>query len=163
MRSRSHVFSRIQADEGVSGTSSGAHPLDNGSSHDARYGSAATSLEPSPSSRPPLIVHADPKDCVYHTQELQNPLPSIPVPPSMPVEQVPDTTWSVSDIHATLQGVTTAAPEQETAEVHTSERFLHLTLPWVFGQRVLAMMAGEDVHSVGSNGSEPLPAYEPRR
>ncbi|EIW53819.1 uncharacterized protein TRAVEDRAFT_51562 [Trametes versicolor FP-101664 SS1] len=157
MRSRSHVPSKAQADDSVPETHSRAHSLVSGSSCGARYGSVP-SLEPSPSSRSLLAVRADPKDCEHHGQELPTLPPPIPVPSS--TEQIPDT----SDIHAVPQGASTAAPGQETAtDAHITERFLNLTLPWVFGQRVLAMMADGDSHSVDSDGSEPLPAYEPHR
>ncbi|KAL1940460.1 hypothetical protein VTO73DRAFT_9032 [Trametes versicolor] len=58
-------------------------------------------------------------------------------------------------------GLATSGADPERAEA-PGERLLHLALPWVLGQRVLAFIAREDARSVDSGGSEPLPAYEPR-
>ncbi|OJT11257.1 hypothetical protein TRAPUB_12210 [Trametes pubescens] len=116
----------------------------------------ATIFERPPSSRP-LTPHlrANRKDrnVPGHVHEL---LPPAPPPPfsGVPV---------LSPADGIRAGPETA-PEVVTAGAH-GERLLHLALPWVFGQRVLAMMvAGEaaDAHDVDSNGSEPLPAYVPR-
>ncbi|KAL1940488.1 hypothetical protein VTO73DRAFT_9060 [Trametes versicolor] len=162
VRSRWHVFSKAQADENssVPENRSRAHSLVAGSSDSTRYGSAA-SLEPPPSSRPLLAVHADHKDVEHYGRELPRPSSSFPVPPSL--EHQPERPGEPSDIHAACEGAPAVAHEPGTADGHTPERFLQLTLPWAFGQRVLAMMACEDANSVGSDGSESLPAYEPRR
>ncbi|OJT10243.1 hypothetical protein TRAPUB_13236 [Trametes pubescens] len=54
-------------------------------------------------------------------------------------------------------------PEWVTAGAHgLGERLLYVSLPWALGQRVLAIIAGEDARSVDSGNSEPPPAYEPR-
>lgn len=55
----------------------------------------------------------------------------------------------------------TSGADPERAEA-PGERLLHLALPWVLGQRVLAFIAREDARSVDSGGSELLPAYVPR-
>ncbi|OJT10242.1 hypothetical protein TRAPUB_13235 [Trametes pubescens] len=164
----SHIrtFSKIQAEEDVPGIRTHTHSIVSGSSHGARYGSA-TSLGPSPSCRSLLAVDADHKNRACHGQALPRPAtPPIPTPPSM--EHLPDGTGSSSDvrspsdIHVAPQGIATTSSELEAAAEAPGERLLHLALPWVLGQRVLAMIGGEDAHSVGSDISEPLPAYEPR-
>lgn len=53
----------------------------------------------------------------------------------------------------------TAGPKMADVQ---GERLLHLALPWVLGQRVLAFIAREDARSLDSSGSELLPAYAPR-
>lgn len=60
-----------------------------------------------------------------------------------------------------FHGVPEAPPEPETIGA-SGERVLHLALPWVFGQRVLAIIAREDAHHMDDDYSESLPAYEPR-
>ncbi|OJT10245.1 hypothetical protein TRAPUB_13238 [Trametes pubescens] len=129
------------------------------SSRGARYGSA-TNPEPSSSSRPPTLrMSVDHKRGGYHKQELPGPPPPLPVLPA--AEYLPDRSESLP---AVSQDVAATAPELVTAAGAHEERLLHLALPWAFGQRVLAMMAGysEDARSMDSSGSEPLPAYEPR-
>ncbi|KAL1940454.1 hypothetical protein VTO73DRAFT_9026 [Trametes versicolor] len=65
------------------------------------------------------------------------------------------------DVPQTARDVSADDP-QIMVEDAQGERLLHLALPWVLGQRVLAFIAREDARSVESGGSEPLPAYEPR-
>lgn len=94
------------------------------------------------------------KDHDAPRDEFTNPSPSPAV-----LVPVPSSTEDISAL--ARRAVSEATPEVVTAGAQ-GERLLHLALPWVFGQRVLAIMAGEDAHSMDSDGSEPLPAYEPR-
>ncbi|OJT10247.1 hypothetical protein TRAPUB_13240 [Trametes pubescens] len=148
----SRVLSKSQAEDSVAGvrtrTRSVASDSESGSSRGARCGSATvtSSLEPSPSSRSLLAVHADRKN---DQQGLPRPPSPVPAPPSM--ERLPEPRGNSSD------------GESETGEAHGGERLLHLALPWALGQRMLAMMAGEDPGRVEGEGEETLPANEPRR
>lgn len=126
-------------------------------------GRAPSFLEPS------SAIDVDRKGSGYLEQELPSPGPPTLVPPS--AEHLPpDSADSGPAGQWQSQAVAFAATEPHAAEslgtagAWQGERLLHLALPWVFGQRVLAMMAGEagDARSVESGGSEPLPAYEPR-
>ncbi|OJT10246.1 hypothetical protein TRAPUB_13239 [Trametes pubescens] len=154
VRSHPRVCSKIQPRAGADDSVqvAGTHTRTRTRTHSivsesgARYGSAASSLEPPPSppSRPPPVIPADRKDCEQHGQER----PPRPTPP--PTERLPD-----------------AAPAQETAAVAAGElgeaHPFHFALPWALVQRMrmLAMMAGEGEGE--GEGEEPLPAYEPRR
>lgn len=158
--SAARVALKYRVDDGVPDSNpTRTHSLAaSGSSRGALYGSG-TSLDPSPSSRPPSFqVHASGRDCERLGPEARpRPLPPVPVHPS--TEHPPNR----SEFAGAAAAFAMAPPELVTENVH-GERLLHLALPWRLGQRVLAMMAGEDVHSqVDSEGSEPLPAYEPRR
>lgn len=93
---------------------------------------------------------------------LPSPLPPLIVPPSAELlSGAGDRADSPADQSQATTFAAASAPGRETADAQ-GERLLHIALPWVFGQRVLAMMAREDARSVDSDGSEPLPAYEPR-
>ncbi len=122
----------------------------------SRYDSA-TSLGPSssPSSRSPAI-YTDHKGSGFCGEELPGFLPSFSVPPS--TEHVPDRSENFAGQYAVP--LTAVASDLEMADAQ-DERPLPLALSWVYEQRVLAMIAGEDAPSVDSCGSEPLPAYEP--
>lgn len=126
-----------------------------GSSHDAQDGSAAA-LEGTASSRPPTPdVHLGGKPGGPSGQEPPRFLsPPVVLPDA---ESLSAITRSPGHILA----VSEAVPESVTVGAY-GERLLHFALPWVFGQRMLAILAREDTRSVDSRNSEPLPAYEPR-
>ncbi|EIW53828.1 uncharacterized protein TRAVEDRAFT_51568 [Trametes versicolor FP-101664 SS1] len=149
------LFQRSHAEEVVS--------LAKGSSRTESLGSepgssrGATIFERPPSSRPPTPdPHVGRKDHDTLRDETTNPPPSprVPVPVSPPMEDI-------SALARREASESEAAPELVAAGAQ-GERLLHLALPWIFGQRVLAMMAGEDARSVDSDDSDPLPAYAPR-
>ncbi|OJT10239.1 hypothetical protein TRAPUB_13232 [Trametes pubescens] len=115
---------------------------------------------PSSSHRPPTpeTIHVESKDRESTELEFPGPASFTHASPARDRPSCSARQYSVPQ----AEDVAMAAPELETVEAPV-ERLLHLALPWAFGQRVLAMMAGEDTRSVNSNGSEPPPAYEPRR
>ncbi|KAL1940463.1 hypothetical protein VTO73DRAFT_9035 [Trametes versicolor] len=126
-----------------------------GSSHDAQDGSAGA-LEGTPSSRPPTPdVHLGGKHAGHSGQEP----PRLLSPPVV----LPDaeSLLAITRSPGRIPDVSEAVPESVTVGAY-GERLLHFALPWVFGQRMLAILAREDTHSVDSRNSEPLPAYEPR-
>ncbi|EIW53814.1 uncharacterized protein TRAVEDRAFT_23109 [Trametes versicolor FP-101664 SS1] len=148
----SRVLSKSQAEGGVMRVRPRTRSSlsESGSSRGALYGSA-TSFGPPSTPRSLAAAHADRKNDQQHGQEL--PIPPLPAPAPPSTESLPEPQGNTSDV------------ERETVEVHSEahhagERLLHLALPWALGQRMLAMMAGED--RVGGEGEETLPAYEPR-
>ncbi|KAL1940457.1 hypothetical protein VTO73DRAFT_9029 [Trametes versicolor] len=151
----SRVSQKYRVEEVVSPTGGYAHPYSECLASGPGSSRGATIFERPPSSRPPTPdLHVGHKDHDALKDETTKPHPSPPV--SAPV---PSSTEEISTF--ARRAVSEAAPEVVTGGAH-GERLLHLALPWVFGQRVLAMMAGEDARSVDSDGSEPLPAYAPR-
>ncbi|KAL1940465.1 hypothetical protein VTO73DRAFT_9037 [Trametes versicolor] len=139
--------------DGVTESATRSHPL---LSSKSRSDSATNlELEPEPQSH---TIYTDQKDCEFDGEELPECPPSFSAPPS--TDHLSDRADSPADWDAAPL-YTPVPPALETAGTQ-GDRNLHLALPWVFGQRVLAMMASEDARSVESGGSEPLPAYEPR-
>ncbi|KAL1940470.1 hypothetical protein VTO73DRAFT_9042 [Trametes versicolor] len=154
---RSSVCSKVQADNSIPETRTRTHSIVSGSSHSAHYGSATSSELPS-SSRPP--TDQTPMD--HKAGEPHAPCPQpMSVPP--PAKDRSSPTCPRDPVEMP-QNVSESTPELDTAEPqgHAGERLLHFALPWAVGQRMLAMMAGQDARSVHSGDSEPLPAYEPR-
>ncbi|EIW53820.1 uncharacterized protein TRAVEDRAFT_23112 [Trametes versicolor FP-101664 SS1] len=139
------VGSKHQADSGVQDGGASTSSLGSARSRGALDGSAETlACSPSSSSRrtPTLTVDVDNKHRESSEPELPSHGPSPSLLPTLPRSPV--------------------APEIEEiggAPSH-SERILRFELPWVLGQRVLAVIAREDAR--GESGvEEPLPAYEP--
>ncbi|KAL1940466.1 hypothetical protein VTO73DRAFT_9038 [Trametes versicolor] len=139
------VGSKHQANNGMQDGGASTSSLGSDSSRSALDGSAETlACSPSSSSRrtPTLTVDVDNKHRESSESELPSHGPSPSLLPALPRSPV--------------------APEIEEiggAPSH-SERILRFELPWVLGQRVLAVIAREDAR--GESGvEEPLPAYEP--
>ncbi|OJT10241.1 hypothetical protein TRAPUB_13234 [Trametes pubescens] len=161
-RSRSRAHPNWQADNRYRDESTDTrYRLVSGNERVAQ-GRSAAGLERAPCLLgSPSAIDADRKDGGYLEQEVPTTPPPILVPPS--AEPLPQRSDSPARQYTRQSQATTAsAPGLETADGAHGEGLLHLTLPWVYGQRVLAIMAREDARSVDSGGSEPLPAYEPR-
>ncbi|EIW53826.1 uncharacterized protein TRAVEDRAFT_74232 [Trametes versicolor FP-101664 SS1] len=157
---RSHSRARFewQADDRIRDESTDTrYRLVSGNECGAQEGDAA-GLRRAPSFSTSSAIDVSHKDGGYLEQEL----PSPPSPTLEPLsgEPLPQHRAGIPADQYMIPQAAALAPDLETAV--QGERLLHLALPWVLGQRVLAVMAREDARSLESGGSESLPAYEPR-
>lgn len=156
VRSRSRTLPKWQADDDFRDESTDAqYRVVSRNERGARERNA-TRLERAPAFHSPSAVPAAHQDGEQElpSPRLQNLVPPPPEASSRDRQGSPSGEYTVA--------IAAAEPlELGTADVQ-DERLLHFTLPWVFVQRVLAMMAHEEARSVGSGELEPLPAYEAR-
>ncbi|KAL1940461.1 hypothetical protein VTO73DRAFT_9033 [Trametes versicolor] len=157
----SHSRARFewQADDRIRDESTDTrYRLVSGNECGAQEGGAA-GLRHAPSFSTSSAIDVSRKDEGYLEQEL----PSPPRPTLVPYSEEPlprHRADSPPDQYM-IPEAAALAPDLETAGAQ-GERLLHFALPWVLGQRVLAVMAREDARSLESGGSETLPAYAPR-